>query len=395
MRLQGLIHVVHGRDILDVIERLPLEQTVAAQHLLHLLHADLGQRHRALLLVDLVVRFLELRDIGVDGVVKLRAVVQRTRDDERGTRFIDQDRVDLVHDGVNVPALDHVLESILHVVAQIIEAELVVGAVGDVGVVSLLALLVVQAMDDDADLEPEEIVDLPHPLGVALCQVVVYGHHVHAAPRKRIEIDRQRRDQRLAFAGLHLRDPSLVQDHAADELHVEMPLTERALGCLAASGEGRNQNVVEARSSPHLLPELVRARPQRLVRERLELLLQRVDRCHPWKVRLDPPLVRRTKQLAGNDANHAVSPSRPIAELCRTLPNPMGRNAAAEANFCRDHTCAITHGRGTRKMPHFSNIFHAAAAACGRVGRVCGEIGGGHTLVNRPPSAHVLVKISL
>src|SRR5207244_11266172 len=95
-----------------------------------------------------------------------------------------------------------------------------------------------------AGLEPEEIVDLPHPLGVALCQVVVHGHHVHAAPRKRIEIDRQRRDQRLAFAGLHLRDPSLVQDHAADELYVEMPLTERALGRLATMAGARTPTAV-------------------------------------------------------------------------------------------------------------------------------------------------------
>ena len=44
---------------------------------------------------------------------------------------------DLVDDGVDVPALDHVLQPVLHVVAQIVEAELVVGAVGDVAVVGL------------------------------------------------------------------------------------------------------------------------------------------------------------------------------------------------------------------------------------------------------------------
>ena len=38
----------------------------------------------------------------------------------------------LVDDGVDVAALDHVLEPVLHVVAQIVEAELVIGAVGDV-----------------------------------------------------------------------------------------------------------------------------------------------------------------------------------------------------------------------------------------------------------------------
>src|SRR3712207_6901915 len=44
----------------------------------------------------------------------------------------DEDRVDLVDDGVEVPALDQVGLAPGHVVAQVVEAELVVGAVRDV-----------------------------------------------------------------------------------------------------------------------------------------------------------------------------------------------------------------------------------------------------------------------
>jgi hypothetical protein len=292
VRTECLVDVVDGGDVLHVVERIALEQIGAAQHLLHLLHAGLGQRHRALLLVDLVVGLFQLGDVGVDGVVEFGTIVQRTGDDQRGAGLVDQDRVHLVHDGVDVPALDHVLHAILHVVAQIVEAELVVGAVGDVGVVGDLALLVVHAVDDDPDLEPEEIVDLPHPFGIALGEVVVDRHHVHAAPGKRIEIDRQGRHQRLAFAGLHLGDTALVQDHAADELHVEMPLPQGPFRSLATGGEGLDQNVVQARSVRDLLPERVGARPQRVVGELLELTLQRVDLRHPRQIALDPPLVR-------------------------------------------------------------------------------------------------------
>ena len=92
VRPQGLVDVVHGRDVLNVVERFPLEQVVGPQRLLHLLHAGFGQRHRALLLVDLVVPLLQPRDIGVDRVVELRAVVQRTRNDQRGSGLVDQDR---------------------------------------------------------------------------------------------------------------------------------------------------------------------------------------------------------------------------------------------------------------------------------------------------------------
>ena len=145
----------------------------------------------ALLLVDLVIGLVETRNEGVDGVVEIRAVVERTGNDQRRARFVDQDGVDFVDDRIGMPALDHILQPVLHVVAQIIEAEFVVGAVGDVVGIGLLALLVVHAMDDDACGQAEEAVDLAHPLAVALGEIVVDGDDMHAASGECIEIDRQ------------------------------------------------------------------------------------------------------------------------------------------------------------------------------------------------------------
>src|SRR5207237_934205 len=88
------------------------------------------------------------REEGVDGVIEIRAVVERTGDDQRRTRLVDQDRVDFVDDGVEVAALDHVLQAVLHVVAQVVEAVFVVGAVGDIARIGFLALGIVQSMDD-------------------------------------------------------------------------------------------------------------------------------------------------------------------------------------------------------------------------------------------------------
>ena len=50
---------------------------------------------------------------------------------------------------------------------------------------------------------------------------------------------------RIAFTGAHFRDGAFVQHHAADQLHVEMTLTDRAFGRFAHRGESRNQQVVE------------------------------------------------------------------------------------------------------------------------------------------------------
>ena len=76
VRPQRLIDVVHDGDVLDVVERLALELTGLAQQRLELLHAAFGQRHRALLLVDLVIGPSRAGHEGVDGVVEFRVVVE-------------------------------------------------------------------------------------------------------------------------------------------------------------------------------------------------------------------------------------------------------------------------------------------------------------------------------
>ena len=60
-----------------------------------------------------------------------------------------------------------------------------------------------------------------------------------------VEVDRQGRDEGLAFAGLHLRDLAAVKDHAADQLDVEGPHVERAAARFADDGERLRQQIVE------------------------------------------------------------------------------------------------------------------------------------------------------
>ena len=71
-------------------------------------------------------------------------------DDERGTRFIDQDGINLVDDGVIETTLNPVMNFIHHVVAQIVEAVFVIGAVGDVALVSRLLFFFAQLGQVDA-----------------------------------------------------------------------------------------------------------------------------------------------------------------------------------------------------------------------------------------------------
>ena len=230
--------------------------------------ALLGDGHGALLLVDLVV--LARDEPGHDArelAVRVGGRLGRAADDERRARLVDEDRVDLVHDAVGVAALHHVLAAHGHVVAQVVEAELGVGAVGDVGVVLRAALLGSHVGLDDADLEAEEAVHLAHPLGVALGQVVVDGDEVGALAGEPVEVHRHGGDERLALAGLHLGDVAVVQDDAAENLDVEGPHAERPLGGLAGDGERLEQQIVEHLAVLVALAELGRLAAQLLVAE--------------------------------------------------------------------------------------------------------------------------------
>ena len=106
-------------------------------------------------------------------------------------------------------------------------------------------LLVIESVVNDADAQAEELVKPAHPFRVAFGQVVVDGDDVDAFAFERIQICRQRRDQRFSFTGLHFGDPALVQNDAADELHVEVPHVQDAFAGFAHDGESFRQNVLE------------------------------------------------------------------------------------------------------------------------------------------------------
>ena len=163
-----------------------------------------------------------------------------------------------------------------HVVTQVVEAELVVGAVGDVSVVLLAALRRLLLGDDAADVHAEETVDTAHQLALVAGEVVVDGDHVHALAFESVQIGGQGGDQGLAFTGLHFGDVAPVQGSTAHELHVEVTLAKGALGDLAHGGERLGHDLVQALAVFDFLLELRGLGLQILVREGGDLVLQSV-----------------------------------------------------------------------------------------------------------------------
>ena len=246
-----------------------------------------------LLLLDLEVQVpLEQAGDPVGLGVLPDVVERRPGDDQRRPGLVDQDAVHLVDDRVVQLSLALILLDRLHVVAEVVEAELVVGAVGDVAAVDLLPLGRLHLRLDRPHGHAQATEERAHPLGVAAGQVVVDRDDVDALAFERVEIGGQGGDQRLALAGDHLGDVAAVEDHAAHELDVEVPHVEEPPARLAAGRERLGQQVVERLPVGQAAAELDRLLLQLLIRKRLHLGLELVDRRNHRPHRADPPLVR-------------------------------------------------------------------------------------------------------
>ncbi len=302
VRLQGLQHVVLEGDVAGV------EQVVDAKQLFAFGHALVGEGGGAGLFVHGKVGFgRKSGDDVVHAAVEAGGILRRAGDDQRRARLVDEDGVHFVHDGEIVFALHQLVRVELHVVAQVVEAEFVVGAVRDVGTIGGLALLVGQPVHDDAHGQPQEVVQAAHPRGIALGQVVVDGDDMHAKAGNGVQHHGQGGHEGLAFTGLHFGDAAFVQHHAAHQLHVEVAHVQGALARLAREREDFGQQVVQAAAVLGLFAVFGNARRKIVVGKGLHLRFQGVDGLDAGTATLDVAVVGRAEDAFEQGIEHSFS----------------------------------------------------------------------------------------
>ncbi len=146
-------------------------------------------------------------------------------------------------------------------------------------------------MLDDADRQAERMVKLSHPLRVAFGQIVVDGDEMGAFALERVQIEGKRGDQCFSFTGFHFSDATLIQDHAADQLDVEVPHVQPAARHLPADGEGLGQNVIERFPRLEALLEILGLIGQPLIGQRRQGRLEAVDALDDRPQRLDLAII--------------------------------------------------------------------------------------------------------
>ena len=143
----ALVEGVGAQRLLEVAgqARVGVVHVLDAEEALHLVDALLGRADGPVLEVDEVVAallgalgaLLEARHEPGEREVQVRRFLGLAGDDQRRPRLVDEDVVDLVDDREAALALHPLVELDDHVVAQVVEPELVVRAVGHVRGVGL------------------------------------------------------------------------------------------------------------------------------------------------------------------------------------------------------------------------------------------------------------------
>ena len=116
-----------------------------------------------------------------------------------------------------------------------------------------------------------------HPLGISPCQIVVDRDDMHALARQRVQICRAGRYQRLALAGLHLRDTSLMQHDTAYELYGIMLHMQHSFRRLSHRGKCLREYGVEILSCGYAVLVLLCESAKLLIAFLLHLRLQCLD----------------------------------------------------------------------------------------------------------------------
>ena len=238
-----------------------------AQQTLHVLRAVFREGHRLELFVEGVILFVfQLAHDPHHRRIQILRLRSRTGDDQRRARFVDEDRVHLVDDRIMQRTLHHVALMHDHVVAQIVEAELVVRAVGDVAVVRILALHIIQPVHDQPDRQTQEVIQRRKLLGVAASQIVVDRDNVDALSFQRVQIHRTGRHQRFPFTSFHFGDAPLVEHVTTHDLHIEMAQPQDAVRSLAHNSEGLCHDIVQRFASSQTFLKFCRFRRKFFVR---------------------------------------------------------------------------------------------------------------------------------
>ncbi len=178
--------------------------------------------------------------------VKVGSRLSGARNNQRCSRLVNENGIHLVHNGKYMPALRHLLLIYDHVIPQIIESELIVGSIGNIGTVSFLFLRRGLPMYHQSRGQAHKGIYTPHFFRTHTRQIIIDGYNMYTFSRQSVEISRKRCNQGFTFSRFHLGNTALVQYDTAQKLNMERSFLKDTVICFAHCGKGIRQNIVQS-----------------------------------------------------------------------------------------------------------------------------------------------------
>ncbi len=155
--------------------------------LFYLQHRFVAWRHRLLLLIQLIVDILLQRSHCFGhNCIHIRGFCARSGYDQRRSGFIHENTIYLVDDCIVQIPLYHLLRRNNHIVTQIVKTIFIVRTKRYITAIGKFALRKIHIMRNEPHRKSEKMVQMPHPLTIALRQVIIDRDHVNALARQRI-----------------------------------------------------------------------------------------------------------------------------------------------------------------------------------------------------------------
>ena len=124
--------------------------------------------------------------------------------------------------------LHHASELKFQIIAQIIKAKFIIGAIGNITGISGASFIIIKPAFDTANAKAKEFINLTHPASITACQIIIHSDHMNAFACQRVQENRQGGNKCFTFPCLHLCDLSIMQNNAAHKLNIKMTLTKGA-----------------------------------------------------------------------------------------------------------------------------------------------------------------------
>lgn len=158
----------------------------------------------------------QVRNNFIYAFIYFRVVFCRVGNDQRCTRFIDQDGVYFVYQRIVQFTLYTFFRVERYVVAQVVKVVFVVRIVSDVSCVSFAFCRCWYVRQVDIDSQVKEFKQRTVVFGVTLRQVVVDGNYVYVFIGQCVQVSRQRCGQGFFFIGTYFGDVAFVKNYIVE-----------------------------------------------------------------------------------------------------------------------------------------------------------------------------------